>query len=94
LAEHIRIDTAKPTIHGNWSVYSKPKANATMLTHPEIKKIILKSARKTDPAIINIRAITQWPKIKIHQIPINPRFAVELQNSGDTDRVYAASAAA
>jgi hypothetical protein len=64
------VDTAKATIHGNWSLYSKPKANANMLTHPDIKKIILETAREVDPAIIDIRTITQWPKVKIHQIPI------------------------
>jgi hypothetical protein len=90
--EHIRIDTTKPTAHGNWSLYSKPKANANMLTHPEIKKIILEAARKIDPAIINVRAITQWPKTKIHQIPISPELETELKsNHGDMQRIYQAS---
>jgi hypothetical protein len=65
-----------------------------MLTHRDIKKIILDAVRKIDPAIINIRTITQWPWIKVHSIPIDPRFEAELQNSADADRVYVALAAA
>jgi hypothetical protein len=55
--EHIRIDNARPTPNDNWSVFSKQKANAKMLTHEKIKPLILEAARKIDKEIVDIQEV-------------------------------------
>lgn len=86
--EHIRIDTGKPTVHGNWSLYSKPKAIANMITHPGIKQIILEAARKIDPTIINVRVIPSGSRSK-YTIPSSPELEAELKsNHRDMNTIY------
>ncbi|KAI5795934.1 hypothetical protein FPQ18DRAFT_387099 [Pyronema domesticum] len=70
ILEHICMDNARPTPN-NWSVFSKLKANAKMLTHDKIKPLILEAARKIEKEIVDIQQVHPWPRTKIHQISLD-----------------------
>jgi hypothetical protein len=73
--EHIHVDNARPTPNDNWSIFSKQKVNAKMLTHEKIKPLILEATKKIDKEIIDTQEVLSWPRMKIHQIALDEHMA-------------------
>jgi hypothetical protein len=91
IPEHIHINNARPNGNDNWSVFSKQKANAKMLTHEKIKPLILEATRKIDKEIVDIQEILSWLRMKIHQIALDEHMAFRHDFNKMQEGIYQAS---
>jgi hypothetical protein len=91
IPEHIRIDNVRPIPNDNWIVLSKQKANAKMLTHEEIKPLILEATRKIDKEIVDIQEVLSGLRMKIHQIALDEHMAFRHNFNKMQEEIYQAS---
>jgi hypothetical protein len=91
ISEHIHINNARPNRNDNWSVFSKKKANAKMLTHEKIKPLILEATRKIDKEIVDIQEVLSWLRMKIHQIALDEHMAFRHDFNKMQEGIYQAS---
>jgi hypothetical protein len=91
ISEHIHVDNARLTPNNNWSIFSKQKANAKMLTHEKIKSLIPEAARKIDKKIVDIQEVLSWLRMKIHQIALDEHMAFRHDFNKMQEEIYQAS---